>query len=146
MPPGFMDPIFSAGVYLAMQSGKLAAEAVIASLAAGDDGARRFAAYERRVHRAMKFYWNMVEGFYTTPFMELFMEPRDKFNMPAAITALLAGEVEGGWRIQWRLWIFFCSSGFRRSLRSFPGLRSRKFRPPFMRRSAPIHTKSAIRH
>jgi FADH2-dependent halogenase len=49
----------------------------------------------------------MVEGYYTTPFMELFMEPRDKFSMPAAITALLAGEIEGGWRIRWRLWLFF---------------------------------------
>ena len=104
---GFMDPIFSAGVYLAMHSGKLAAEFVGQSLTAGDDGARRFRVYERRVYRAMKFYWRMVEGYYTTPFMELFMEPRDKFSMPAAITALLAGEIEGGWRIRWRLWLFF---------------------------------------
>ena len=104
---GFMDPIFSAGVYLAMHSGKLAAEFTMQSLAAGDDGARRFRAYERRVYQAMQFYWRMVEGYYTTPFMELFMEPRDKFSMPAAITALLAGEIEGGWKIRWRLWIFF---------------------------------------
>ena len=104
---GFMDPIFSAGVYLAMSSGKLAAEAVNESIAAGDDGARRLAAYEQRVRRAMRFYWNMVEGYYTRPFMELFMEPRDKFSMPAAITALLAGEIEGGWKIRWRLRLFF---------------------------------------
>ena len=104
---GFMDPIFSAGVYLAMHSGKLAAEMVRQSIAAGDDGAKRFKTYERRILDAMKYYWQMVEGYYTTPFMELFMEPRDKFNIPAAITALLAGEVEGGWRIRWRLKIFF---------------------------------------
>src|SRR5205814_2146637 len=35
---GFMDPIFSAGVYLAMYSGKLAAQAVGEALSAGDDG------------------------------------------------------------------------------------------------------------
>jgi flavin-dependent dehydrogenase len=104
---GFMDPIFSAGVYLAMHSGKLAAGMVQQSLAAGDDGSRRFRKYERQVYRSMEFYWKMVEGYYTTPFMELFMEPRDKFSMPAAITALLAGEVEGGFKIQWRLWLFF---------------------------------------
>jgi flavin-dependent dehydrogenase len=104
---GFMDPIFSAGVYLAMHSGKLAAEFVSASLAANDDGSSRFRMYERRVQSAMTFYWRMVEGYYTTPFMELFMEPRDKFSMPAAITALLAGEIEGGWKIRWRLWLFF---------------------------------------
>jgi FADH2-dependent halogenase len=104
---GFMDPIFSAGVYLAMSSGKLAAEAVTASLAAGDDGASRFAAYEKRVRRSMEFYWRMVHGYYTTPFMELFMEPRHRFSLPAAVTALLAGEVEGGWKIRWRLRVFF---------------------------------------
>src|SRR5207247_902299 len=79
---GFMDPIFSAGVYLAMYSGKLAAQAVLESLAAGDDGRRRLKVYERRTFRAMQFYWEMVEAFYTRPFMELFLEPRPKFNLP----------------------------------------------------------------
>lgn len=104
---GFMDPIFSAGVYLAMSSGKMAADAVVETIAAGDDGYARFARYEKRVHDAMQYYWQMVEGYYTTPFMELFMEPRHKFSLPSAVTALLAGEIEGGWKIRWRLRIFF---------------------------------------
>ena len=104
---GFMDPIFSAGVYLAMYSGKLAARAVLESLAAGDDGRKRLKAYERKVFRAMEFYWEMVEGYYTKPFMELFMEPRPKFNLPSAIVAILAGELEGGWGIEWRRRVFF---------------------------------------
>jgi len=103
----FMDPIFSAGVYVAMYSGKLAAEAVLGALAAGDDGRRRLAAYEKRLWRAMKCYWEMVEGFYTKPFMELFLEPRPKFKLPDAIVALLAGELEGGWAIDWRRRLFF---------------------------------------
>jgi FADH2-dependent halogenase len=104
---GFMDPIFSAGVYLAMHSGQLAAELVNASLQAGDDGAARLRRYERRVNRSMGIYWEMVEGYYTTPFIELFMQPRDKFKLPSAITALLAGELEGGWKIRWRMRLFF---------------------------------------
>ena len=40
---GFMDPIFSAGVFLAMWSGKLAAEAVVESLNRGTAGGRGFA-------------------------------------------------------------------------------------------------------
>jgi FADH2-dependent halogenase len=103
----FMDPIFSAGVYLAMYSGKLAARAVLESLAAGNDGRRRLRAYEKRVWRAMKCYWEMVESFYTTPFMELFLEPRRKFNLPDAIVAILAGELEGGWAMEWRRRFFF---------------------------------------
>ena len=104
---GFMDPIFSAGVYLAMVSGKLAAQTVGESVAAGDDGEQRLRGYERRVHRAMQLYWEMVEGFYTRSFIEVFFEPRDKFNLPSAVTALLAGELEGGWRIRWRMRLFF---------------------------------------
>jgi len=104
---GFMDPIFSAGVYLACYSGKLAARAVAESLAAGDDGRGRLKAYEKRIYNAMQNYWDMVEGYYTTPFMEIFMSPRDKFNLPSAVTALLAGELEGGWKIRWRMKVFF---------------------------------------
>jgi len=104
---GFMDPIFSAGVYLAMYSGKLAAHAVGTSLAAGDDGRRRLRNYERRVYRAMQLYWEMVEGFYTTPFIEVFLEPRHRYNLPSAVTALLAGELEGGWKVYWRMRLFF---------------------------------------
>ena len=104
---GFMDPIFSAGVYLAMFSGKLAAQAVDESLKKNDDGARRFTAYEKRVQDAMQFYWQMVENYYTTPFMELFLQPREKFNLPAAVNAVLAGELQGGWRLKWRLRLFF---------------------------------------
>lgn len=104
---GFLDPIFSSGVYVAMYSGRLAARAVIASLAAGDDGRRRFRKYEKTIFQAMDLYWEMVEGFYTRPFMELFMEPRDKFQLPDAIVAILAGELEGGWRLDWRKRLFF---------------------------------------
>jgi FADH2-dependent halogenase len=104
---GFMDPIFSAGVYLAMYSGKLAANLVAAALAAGDDGGPRLQAYEKKVRRAMQFYWEIVEKFYTTPFMELFMQPRPKWHLPDAIVAILAGELEGGWAMDWRRRLFF---------------------------------------
>jgi len=104
---GFMDPIFSAGVYLAMYSGKLAAEVVTQSLASPNGEQKRLKSYEARVFRAMRFYWEMVEAFYTTPFMELFMEPRDKFDLPDALTAILAGELEGGWAMDLRRHLFF---------------------------------------
>ena len=104
---GFMDPIFSAGVYLAMYSGRLASQVVLKALQTSSDGARALKEYEKRVYYAMQFYWDMVERFYTTPFMELFMEPRPKFHLPDAIVAILAGEVEGGWTMAWRRKLFF---------------------------------------
>lgn len=104
---GFMDPIFSAGVYLAMFSGKLAAKAIIDTLKYKDDPLERFHAYQERIIDSMKFYWQMVESFYTTPFMEVFLEPRKRFDLPSAVNAVLAGELDGGWAMRWRLRVFF---------------------------------------
>jgi len=104
---GFMDPVFSSGVYLAMYSGRLGAKSVLASLAAGDDGSRRFRRYEKAIYAAMDLYLEMIEGYYTRPFMELFMEPREKFRLPDAMVAILAGELEGGWKLDWRRRLFF---------------------------------------
>lgn len=103
---GFMDPIFSAGVYLAMHSGKLAAGVVTQALAAGNDGAALLKRYEKSVARAMEVYWELVEGFYTTPFLEVFLEPRDKYGLASALTAVLAGELDASWALRWRVRVF----------------------------------------
>lgn len=104
---GFMDPIFSSGVYLAMYSGRLASQVVRDSLMAGDDGSRRMKRYEKKVFHAMKYFLEMVEAYYTQPFIELFMQPRPKFQVPDAIVAVLAGELDGGWKLDWRRRLFF---------------------------------------
>lgn len=138
---GFMDPIFSAGVYLAMWSGKLAAEVVQKSLERGDDGSRRFLKFEKRVKAGMHFYWQMVEQYYTQPFIELFLQPRNHASLPDAVNAVLAGELEGGWNLRWRLRYFFFLVKFhaRRQLvprLNFAPLRESKVKiPPSWRRS-----------
>ena len=104
---GFMDPIFSAGVYLAMWTGRLAADAAASALRAGHDGERTYRAYDRRVRRAMQVYWRLVGHFYTQPFMELFLEPRNGLQVPAAVVAVLAGDLEPSWSIRWRLECFY---------------------------------------
>ena len=49
----------------------------------------------------------MVEAYYTKPFMELFMQPRSRFHVADAVVAILAGELDGGWRLAWRRQLFF---------------------------------------
>lgn len=104
---GFMDPVFSAGVHLALWSGKLAAGVVDKSLSDPHAYDRLAKHYEQRVFRGMKMYWELVEHFYTTPFMEVFMEPRPKLGIAAAVNAILAGDLEGGWHLRWRLRLFY---------------------------------------
>jgi len=104
---GFMDPIFSAGVYLAMLSARWAAGVVDDALRDAARAAPGRRAYERKVLGAMSFYWEMVEAFYTGSFMEVFLQPVHRFHLPAAVNAVLAGELEGGWALRWRLRLFF---------------------------------------
>ncbi len=104
---GFLDPIFSAGVFLAMWSGKIAAETVGHSLTQGQPNRRDFQRYEKRVRKGLMFYWNVVQAYYTSPFMELLLQPRPHQDLPSAVIAVLAGELEGGWRLRWRLKYFF---------------------------------------
>jgi FADH2-dependent halogenase len=102
---GFMDPIFSAGVYLAMWSAKIGAHAISKRLL--DGSAAHFRAYDKRVMKAMHVYWRLVENFYTTHFIELFMQPKPPLDLPAAVVAVLGGELEGGFHIKWRLEVFY---------------------------------------
>jgi FADH2-dependent halogenase len=131
---GFMDPIFSAGVFLASWSGKLAAEAVIKSLETGNPGTALFAHYEKRVRRGLQFYWRVVEQYYTTPFMELFLRPSGNFDLASAVNAVLAGELEGGWSLRWRLEYFFLLVKLQRYFKIVPPIffgphRLRKLNP-----------------
>jgi FADH2-dependent halogenase len=104
---GFMDPIFSAGVFLAMWSGKLASEVVLKCLERGKPSTGFFTRYEKRVRRGLRFYWRVVENYYTSPFMEIFLRPSNHYDLPSAVNAVLAGELEGGWSLRWRLEYFF---------------------------------------
>ncbi len=104
---GFMDPIFSAGVFLAMMTSRMAAGIADKALERGDDGGADLERYERRVRNSMELYWRMVEAFYTQPFMELFFSPTERLSLQSAVNAVLAGELEAGWKLVWRLKLFF---------------------------------------
>jgi flavin-dependent dehydrogenase len=104
---GFIDPIFSSGVFLAMFSGRLAARVVTRGLATGSLAERESRHYEHHVRAAMRTYWRLVEAFYTQPFIELLFSPSERLHLASAVNAILAGELEGGWRLSWRLRLFF---------------------------------------
>jgi flavin-dependent dehydrogenase len=64
----FLDPVFSSGVFLALKSGELAADAVDAALTAGDVSAARFTDYGDQLCRAMENMRRLVYAFYDTGF------------------------------------------------------------------------------
>jgi flavin-dependent dehydrogenase len=64
----FLDPVFSSGVFLALESGVLAADAIDAALTAGDVSGPRFAEYGDRLCGAMENMRRLVYAFYDTGF------------------------------------------------------------------------------
>ena len=65
---GFLDPVFSSGVFLALRSGELAADAVDAALAAGDVSASRFREYGAQVCQGVEAMRKLVYAFYNHAF------------------------------------------------------------------------------
>ena len=105
----FVDPIFSGGVYIALRTGQLAAAAVLQAFRAGDFSARRFAAYERRVHAGLAPLFKFIHKYYEPSFFDLFMHPRNYFGVYEAVLNVLSGGnwVTMPWRVRVALRILF---------------------------------------
>lgn len=105
---GFIDPIFSSGVMLAIKSGHLAASEVIAADRAGTPlSARAQARYTRRVGKMCKVFLNMIRMFYNRHSFEVFMTPEPPKAMAWAVNNLVAGNTNLGWRLRLQVWLFY---------------------------------------
>jgi flavin-dependent dehydrogenase len=65
---GFLDPVFSSGVFLALHGGALAADAVDAALDSGDTSAESFAGYGDRLGSDIEKIRLLVHSFYDDNF------------------------------------------------------------------------------
>jgi flavin-dependent dehydrogenase len=105
----FLDPVFSTGVAIALESGLEAAQAVLAGLAAGDVSRRRFCRFERRQHQRYRSFRRFVLGFYTAEFRDLFFTEKPPRRMFRSLISVFAGY----WRptLVTRIWValFFLS-------------------------------------
>jgi flavin-dependent dehydrogenase len=64
----FLDPVFSSGVYLALRSGELAADAIHVALETGEVSAESFIGYSEQVCREIEAMRKLVYAFYDTAF------------------------------------------------------------------------------
>lgn len=91
---GFVDPLFDAGMHLAIGGGAEAARAVLDALAADDVSAKRFARYDARVRRASELYAGLAQAFYAGTLPDAMFEARTRAaRQPWA--SILAGDVFG---------------------------------------------------
>ena len=104
---GFIDPIFSTGVFLAVLSGEQAADAIHIAL---DDPKRKrnlFNKYARKLNRVMDMYLRFVDAWYREEFVEVFSNPTERFQLAPAINAVLAGNIGNSFAIWWRMQLFY---------------------------------------
>jgi flavin-dependent dehydrogenase len=102
----FVDPLFSTGVYLAMNSAFLGADVVSASLHAPDEMAAAVKRFDAAVRHALRlFSWYVHRS--TSPVMRnLLMNPGNLFRVQEAILSMLSGDVFTGSELGIRLMIF----------------------------------------
>lgn len=104
---GFIDPIFSSGVFLAMQSGNQAGREVHTALEQGAVMTEGLKQYEKDVRKRITLFWEFIEKFYTKNFTELFLQPDNIFRLPCAVNCVLAGRSKLPFAVRWRLRVFF---------------------------------------
>lgn len=119
----FVDPIFSSGVYIAMQTGEMAATEILAAFAEDRFEARRFNAYARRVHRGVSPFVRFIRRYYEPAFLEIFLQPRNRLGILDSVLGVLAGGAFLRMRLRMRgsLAVFFAIVRVNRWVRRWRG-------------------------
>ena len=106
---GFIDPVFSSGVFLAIMSAEKAADTLDAVLRGECKRERAFKKYARHVNRIMDIYLAFVTAWYrrAKEFIEIFLSPGETMQIAAAVNAVLAGNEGKSFAIRWRMWMFY---------------------------------------
>lgn len=102
----FIDPVFSSGVWLAMNSAVLGAETINACLKQPAKSAAMLKRFDRLMkHGPKEFSWFIYRV--TNPIMrDFFMHPKNVFRVKEALLSVLAGDIFGKTPIWRSLFIF----------------------------------------
>ena len=105
---GFIDPVFSSGVFIALMSGEKAADVLDEVLREPARRRRLFKSYARRLNAVMDIYLKFVNSWYRgKEFMEVFLNPTDILQIAPAVNAVLAGSERQSFGVRWRMWLFY---------------------------------------
>jgi flavin-dependent dehydrogenase len=102
----FVDPVFSSGVYLAMNSATLGADVVDAVLRDPARAAVHYRQFERTIRRGVGAFSWIIYRMTSPVIRKLFMAPRDFLGVQSAVVSLLAGDVFRGGPVRPRLYLF----------------------------------------
>lgn len=103
----FLDPVFSTGVAIALESGIEAAETIERGLRSGDLSAAAFRDFDRRQQRRYRTFRRFVLGFYSRSFRDLFFQPDEGQRFFRAVVTYLAGNWQPSLRTRLMVELFF---------------------------------------
>ncbi len=121
----FLDPVFSTGVSIAMETGIEAAAELDRAAAAGDFSAARFAGFERRCRERYASFRRFVVGFYSPEFRDLFFQPDPPERIFRAVVTVLAGRWRPGPWDRFLIRAFFLFVALQRRLAISPRVHRR---------------------
>jgi flavin-dependent dehydrogenase len=102
----FIDPVFSSGVHLALNSAVLGAKVVDAHLRHSSDYAQRLREFECMVRRGIKTFSWFIHRFTQPAFQSLFVSTNRPPKIERAVLSLLAGDVYAQKRARFPLFLF----------------------------------------
>jgi flavin-dependent dehydrogenase len=102
---GFLDPIFSTGVFMAMKSADMAVPGVVERLRTGS--MKTLDRYQREMQRGLDKYLYFIEHFYDRDFMEVFLQPSERWGLLDAVVGVLAGDIFATRNNRFKLALFF---------------------------------------
>ena len=99
---GFLDPIFSTGVFIGTTTAVAAADGIVAALRArGRVGAADLAPAAARTRDLQRLFFSFIKSYYDPHFLAFFFAPSDRMQIPKAIVTLLAANVLRDDRWKW---------------------------------------------
>lgn len=102
----FLDPVFSSGVYLGMNSAEHAATVVDGALRDPASETALQAAMAKRLTRGLKHFSWFIYRFTTPVMQQLFASPRNDWQLEQAVISMLAGDVFDNRAVLRRLRLF----------------------------------------
>ena len=126
----FIDPVFSSGVLLAMNSGVIGAEAIDTCLSRPAEAAAALRRFDRLMrHGPKEFSWFIYRV--TNPIMrDFFMYPKNIFRVKEALLSVLAGDIFGRtpiWRSIRAFKFLYYFANIIQPKRAFMGWKRRRF-------------------
>jgi geranylgeranyl reductase family protein len=130
---GFIDPMFSTGVFVAIETAEQAAHAIDESLSRPSRRAAAFKKYQRETTRVMNLYLRFVSNWYKPRFIEVMTNPVNRFQLAPIINSMLAGNIRRSFTLWSRMQAFYLVTFLQRHIPLCPRLSLRPEDNPAVR-------------